>query len=279
MKGLAPSTAVLAFLVAIPAAAAGPSFLFGTEDLPELPDTSGDVQYDPLFVDARDRNYLDVLAAWFEYDNTSDEFRIAIKNADLTHWSFPDWDGGCNIRGNVTVDETILGELVVGVTKYGDDPDFHSYITFEPTNTDRQTIIEGNGSLEHTLGIESTKPGYFRFTVSRSSLLQLGDAIQDFRGRCGEYFTPHLGVDAPIIMNEDLAASSAVYSFTNQRRIAGPDGEPDVFATATTEAAPLMTADDATDTPTPGAFLAAAALGIAAILGLGAGVAASRRKP
>src|SRR5688572_25995075 len=67
---------VVAFVPSVATA----QILFGTEDLPELPDDADDVYYMPTSSQTGD--YLDLTAAWFEYENATDSIVLTIRTAN-----------------------------------------------------------------------------------------------------------------------------------------------------------------------------------------------------
>ncbi|HEX9815862.1 MAG TPA: hypothetical protein VGB18_02685 [Candidatus Thermoplasmatota archaeon] len=102
---------VLAAAAGLPLASA--QILLGTEDLPELPDAKGDVQYSPLYPGPQNLDYLDLNAGWFAYDNVTDHISVTMKTASATRLAnaASTSEVRCAIEGDITRDNETLGLL------------------------------------------------------------------------------------------------------------------------------------------------------------------------
>lgn len=259
---------VAATLICAPTASAR-GLLFGTEDIPELPDASDDVAYDPLYVGEQNHAYVDLLASWFSYDNDTDRIEVTIKTASGDVDEFADtWDVSCAVYGAVVTDGQSAGNVWFAWSKWYDEPDLRSFVFFD---TDTQSgavgVSSGLRQIDHTFEAESGKPGYFRFFVPREPLLLLGDELRDPQGHCDETFSTRGPVMTTLMENRDEAHSSAAYSFAEHRRTRSPDGLADPIEKLPTQPTETATTpSDETSTPGLGVVSLLAALGAFVLL-------------
>ncbi len=243
--------AVVSLILLAPAASAQ-ALLLGTEEIPELPDASDDVTYDPLYVGDRNHGYVDLLASWFSYDNDTDRIEVTVKSASGDVDEFADnWDVSCAVYGAVVTDGQSAGNVWFTWRKSYDEPEIGSSVFFD-TNPENQAVgvAPGFRHLDHTFEAEPGKPGYFRFFVPREALLLFGDELRHPQGYCGETFTIRGPAMTTVMENRDEAQSSAAYSFAEHRRTRSPDGVDDPIEKLPTdpvEAAP--TSDRKASTP------------------------------
>ena len=270
-----PIIPAVAILLAIPTVAADP-LLLGTEDLPELPDSVNDVAYDPLYTGPKDHGYVDLVAAWFSYDGAKDEITFNLKVADASplEAGLSGWFPGCQVVGDLASDDGPKGAMRFYWSQDFDEKRF-SLVEFDPDpNSSPVTpVSERARSLEHTFIVELEEPGYFRFVLARSTLLQIADRFHEPRAACVEYYSPHaegtpIGpAGSPIYTNRDDAESESVYSFAEQRRLNAPDGtlEEPMLASSTTSPTTDETTPADNGSDTAGFGLVAAVVVLAAL--------------
>lgn len=226
--------------------------LFGDEEVPELPDGVDDVAYDPLYVGDMNHAYIDFAAAWFAYDEMTDEIEFTMKTASGNLAAAPDgWNVICGAGGNVTAGGETMGELRYIWSIDSNESEPHGFVTFRSTQQQAVGVGEGNPGVKSTFSADLQDAGYFRFRVARSALLILGDGIETPNASCAEYFELRTPVSrGPLMANRDFAESEAAYSFTEHRRVRAPDGAVDPIERLPTDA-PTAPASSQSETSTP----------------------------
>lgn len=215
-----------AALLLAPSAGGYGAWMVGTEDLPELPDTEGDVDVAPGYLGPTE--FADLTAAWFEYDEATDRVMATIRVAsgERLEEAPAGHKVGCSFRGNVTADGKVVGVLVYVWTQAQDQSSLDHQVRWtEPTSA-----ASGSGLfLPHDFAAEPETPGYFRFWVERSNLTALGDQIENPSGACLVFVDPcqtdGISCFGGINRVSDDAASQASYSFRDLRQSRGPQGE------------------------------------------------------
>jgi hypothetical protein len=245
----------------------GQQVLFGSELLPELSDKSDDVEYSPAYTGTRDLDYLDLNAAWFSYDNATDEISLTLRNAGAEGLESASLTTQvqCSLVAEIVKDNETQGELRFEWTRHVNsdvlDSDLWWVQEAGPETTTRKAVPHGfNATLE--------TPAYFTFTNTKFELTRFGDQAEKPRAACVESVNPPdppgglrlRGTGYPVASDE--AASSAAYSFVDTRRVRSPDGVLDPiekFERAPTAAAENVEEPSPQDTPgfTPTAFAVA----------------------
>lgn len=234
-------TVAWAALVFLAPTGVAQGLLLGNEEFPELP-PSGPPQYAPTYGGARDHDYLRLLAGWFAYDNSTDVVVWTLKVEDGSGYQNPppDYYIGCAASGNITVDEERFGTLHLSWTR-SPGRDGSSGVRF--------TYAEGNmggtgqtfeDRIPHGFRGSFDAPAYFEYRINRSDLLRYGTQIQDFAGRCSEFYEPHPYAILLSRFTQNFAESEsdAAYSFEELRRVRGPDGRWDPIEEYEQTAAP-----------------------------------------
>lgn len=256
-------------LAAAPSGLSQSGWVLGTEDLPELPDAADDVEYDPLYLGSRHHAYIDLVAAWFTHDNSTDRVTLHLKVADARalESDLSGWWPSCRVAGTLTHDGGVLATLSYSWYQYPNGTRVHG-VTYDPGDSAPAWGSMQSRSLEHGFTADLGRPGYFRFDVDRLVLLQVGDAFEDPDGLCRELYAPHAGNGgigpglAPIYQNTDEARSEAAYSFAELRRTRSPDGVYDPIERLPAEGA-ATESPPAEDSRTLGFGAAAAAMALA----------------
>ena len=253
------SLVLLASLLMLPSGVAQRGWILGTEEIPELPDASGDVEYDPLYTGAKDHAYIDMLAAWFSYENQTDKITATIKTANGQQLASAPagWEVSCRFSGNVSAEGAVQGALSFRWVKPYNASDLRTSVSWDPTPN--QTVVSqgGNRQLRHDFSADFSQPGYFRFSTDRLQLLQLGDSFDAPTGGCFEFYALRAGVYTGVMSNSDPANSKAAYSFVELRRTKSPEGIFDPIERLPTEdAEPTPTSSDVGGSPAPGFLLA-----------------------
>lgn len=231
----------------VPSAAAHP--FDGTEDSPELTDPEGDIAYGSLYTGGRDHDYIDLTASWFSYDAASDTVHFTMKLLDTSGLDpLPtDWSVTCTLYSDLYAGDEARGRLFQRWT-VRIDPGAAPTLYSEVLHVQHpEGASETPRPIPHDFEMIYDEPGYAIFSYSRSGLLQLADGAEGFEDGCGEQFRP--GGLPTSVVNSDGASSDGAYSWLDLRRLKTPEGEPDPFASLTTEAAASMSPDDQADTP------------------------------
>jgi hypothetical protein len=267
---IGPTLLVATFL--LPTIAAQP-LLLGTEELPELP-ASGPPQYATTYTGPKDHDYLQILAGWFAFDDAADEITWTLKVPDGKAYASPpeDYLLRCLVEANITRGEERVGFLSIDWVHNGDRAD--SRVTFS-----RAQGVSGGPTqytsedVAHRFDARLGSPAYLEYRILRPDLLAFGDEIRDFVGHCEEFYYPleYAALAADATTNSAASKSDAVYSFTELRRVRGPDGNLDPIEeferTATPEANPTTETSGAEQrTPAFVAMIAATALAVAAVI-------------
>lgn len=272
MRGL---VLVAILIVGLPVASGQSGLILGTEDLPELP-PSGPPSYATTYTGARDHDYLEILAGWFSYDAERDEIVWTLKTADGEAYRSPplDWRIGCGAGGNVTVGADVQGKLRFGWSQPPGQTGTSS-VTFRYARGN----MAGTGEtfqdpIVHRFTSVFETPAYFEFRVNRTDLLRYGDAVESFEGNCSESYMPseYAFLASEFTTNSADSSSDAIYSFSELRRVQGPDGMLDPIEKFERTNQPVAPAT--TTTVSEGGTPSAGALGAVLGVALAAGVAA-----
>jgi hypothetical protein len=231
------------FVVVLFAAAAIPlaGGVTGTEANPELVDPAGDVNYDIPPDEPHD--YMDILAAWFEYDGSSDRVSTIVKVADVEALNPPptDWK--------------LTFAMYVGIDLDGEDQGNVAY-TWESDpatgNIQAEVFVQRQvGGEDVPISHVFTGPdeGTIRFSVGRQALLDFGDAFVD---QAIVYEESYLvgSVNPGNVKNSDRASGDGIFNLFEL----APTGSPPVDELDQPEG---NGTDEATDepresTPAPG---------------------------
>ena len=220
----------------------------GTEDLPELPDGVDDVSYQtPPFGDPSQR-FLDIIAAWWEYDDATDGLTFTAKLREASDVeSLPrGWYVRWLFEGTMTRD--------------GEQVGFFGFDTVrQPDGTLTSQVYSGNVTRIRTNDIDDHwKPIAHTFEP----------AWEDPQAQSTSILNPGATALCPCgPANTDDAASKALYSFTALHQLRAPDGALDPverFETETPAASHPST--DADDTATLPFVVVAACLATLALL-------------
>ncbi|HEX9816271.1 MAG TPA: hypothetical protein VGB18_04770 [Candidatus Thermoplasmatota archaeon] len=222
--------ALLAATLLFPMAASQSGWILGTEELPELP-AAGPVTYGPLYGGPQDHEYLRILAGWFGYENVTDTVVWNLKITDATKITRvrSDWSVSCVMRGNLTTDGAIVGNLAYAWGQRPNGSTSHG-VRYSPGDSSAVSESVQARELPHEFLIRIEAPGYLRFDVNRTTLLQLGDQLQDPAGYCWELYAPFYDQTALTGQYNYARADSfshAAYSFRELRRVRAPDGQLD----------------------------------------------------
>ncbi len=254
MNRAAFSLPIIVVLLA-PASAAEP--VLGTEDLPELSDPAGNIGYSPAYIGPKDHDYLDVLAAWYDLNETGDGLVLKFKVADATRIGTPEpeWTPWCDFTANVTDDPSTViygihveeNGTVSGSVSHGENGQW----------TDRGYVqaIGAADPLESNFAAELTKPGYFRFTVALREYLKMSTGVHEFFALCGEQYQPTQTFGSIPIYNSNIATEEGEYVFPLPSGGADTGGEDE----------PQLTGSEAPST-SPSVQTGASALGLAAVI-------------
>lgn len=218
---------VAGMLIVLPAAAGGPGLIFGSEELPELPDPADDVRYGPTYTGEQNHTYLDLQAAWFNYSAQSDEVILTMKTGNATSLLSPppSYTIACTVNGTVAGNE-----LRIEWRRWANQSTLRSQVMFV-TKTGAGATID-NRLLKHEFEAELGDPGYFRFAIPRLDLLNLGERFEAPRGLCREYFDVTYGPTSFSAgfpgqpTNTDAAEANSVFSFREGKRLPGPGDPP-----------------------------------------------------
>lgn len=217
------AAALVAFAMLVPVASGAPA-IWGTEEHPELADPADNVQYSPLHTGG-EREHVDLLAGWLEYDAVNDTLNATLKLKSLEHVNEStddNWFVLYGFRGNVTHGGEVKGELRFGMLRS------HSSGEWSPS-VDLNTE-SGEVDVPFTFQRHDGTPGYFRWYVPMGYLQNWGDQMETFHaGATEEKFV------RPLI-------SSGVINYN----LAQADG---AFVWKDLEPAPVNTTDDELLTP------------------------------
>jgi PGF-CTERM protein len=249
-----------------PVAAAG----VGTEDLPELSDRVGDVEYSPLYNGPKNHDYLDVVAAWFDHDPAADNITLHVKvpSAENLTASQSQWAVSFLAQAHLTLENETKGEVRFS---------FNSLPRSTGKAEDSWVAYTRSGGsepkmLRSSFQVERGTPGYYRWSLGRSQLMDLGTDLKNLGVDSNEFLAP--GGFPTAVNNGDSATSSSDYSMVELRRIAGPDGAPDDLASLNSRLPPVSTS--ATTEPSKGSPGIGIVVSVAAI---GAALMLARRRP
>lgn len=222
----APAAGLLAVVVLLPVTSAAPVF-WGTEQQPELTDPPGNVQYSPLYTGPRDRDHIDLLAAWFEYDAFNDTLVSTLKVSSLEGANESTQDGWFvlyNFRGNVTVDDEIKAELSHALYRNHQSAEWRPEVNLETPG--------GQLDVPFTFDRVDGTPGYFRWTIPMDFLQNWGEQITNFHASGAE---------------EQFVGSSFISTGVLNRNPADAQGS---FVWKDLEPLPGRSTDEASLTPT-----------------------------
>ncbi len=174
----------------------------GTESAPEITDDAGDVMYDERYVGPRDHDYLDVLAAWTEYDDRSDQLIFIVKVGDLRALEHPDpdWEARCTFGGDTIRDGTRVGSLSV-YTQVMRAGALESFVELQDSAESGPPT-----RIPHEFTPQFDAPGYLRFGIARTAFLEFGTALANIGLRCSELYYPGRAVapaSASLSFNQD----------------------------------------------------------------------------
>lgn len=192
----------------------------GTEAEPELRDDENDVQYGATYLGPRDRGFIDISVAWFDYAPLTDQVQFNLRVPDARSLqnspAEPDWR--CITASNLTGADTRTGRLSIQwIKNFGSD-----------TVTSSVLFSRGQGAgteparVDHRFSFIPETPGYFEWSIDRNTLLNLGDTVSDLAIRCTE--SEYVGNLPTGTRNLDEARSTQVYNVGNLER---PEGPPD----------------------------------------------------
>lgn len=191
---------------AVPSVEAGP--FVGDEADPELADAAGDVSYSPANVGPQDHHYVDLLAAWIQYNGTRDTVAVSIKLQDTKPLERPpaNWGISCNFWAAAVLGETPNGEFQFNWTTLGHTDRVSSQATWweetEGTQGGSHRVIP------HSFLVNYSTPGTVVFELERVRLLQWADTVRGFRADCVETFSPTPTSPPTVIVNGDNAVST-----------------------------------------------------------------------
>jgi hypothetical protein len=263
---------ILLVLVSLLFAPLASAASYGTEAQPELVDVTGDVSYHDMHVGAQDHDWLDLMSAWFEYDNATDTLVTTIKVQDAEALSSPpsDWLIYCYVRGDVVADDEVKGQLTFRYVQPSGQQEHESRVEFESDPGKTVQGFDANEQLRHEYELKATAPGYHVFRTDRALMQQLADRIEGLEAWCLDEYMP--AANFGVYANGDNVESQAEYSFTELRPVRAPDGTelpPDVEPEGT----------NASESPEPGSSSPAATVPLLlACVALGLGLAAVRAR-
>lgn len=214
----------------IPLASAEAPLVLGTEDLPELPDAAGDVTYSPAYLGGN-ASYLDLTAAWWDFDNATDEVRFTFRmtSTERLAMSPSGLEASCLVTANITAEEKMVGYIQYIWTQPANHSDLETYVLY--TEWDGVSATTGGeiAWIQHKFTSELGTPAYLSLAVDRAEYLSRGDAVEKPFAECRETIEPmplrpesqRQGVD----LASDRATSEAAYSFQELRRQRDPSGQ------------------------------------------------------
>ena len=255
---------LLLVLTTTPAVASPPPAL-GTADRPELSDQTGDVGYDPKYTGPRDRDFLDIDAAWIDYVETDDRFRITLRVVDGEGWTRIPTNSqvSCFATATSIVDGTEEGSLSVYANR------FERTDEFEPSAARTRSGGQTEFATDLTFSMDMNRPGLMVWTIPRDWALWVGDSLSHWEAYCAEYdwtIPPTgAGISSPLYMNTDRGDAVADYSLVDAKP-AAPEPMVDESVPISSQSSSPGFSDR---TPTIGLLLS--------IVGMGLGVIASRR--
>ncbi len=239
------SALLASLLLAVPVSVADPITTTGSEEMPELSDASGDVDYEDHYTGPQDHDYLDILASWIEYDNRTDQVAFHLKVADASLLQDPPdgWYISCSVEGTMTTSEGPTGSLSYGWYRDANGTS-NTYVHFRPPDSSPATNFGGQ-ELAHAYNETLSEPGYFGFQVDRNDVLQFGNALNNPHATCQEIYAPWQMSPGltKLYWNRDDGESTASYSFAALQPASVEDDE-DPFA-GTSPRAPTTTPGDA----------------------------------
>lgn len=197
--------AVVCVLVALAPAAWADAPRVGTEANPELSDPAGNVSYSPLYQGPRDRDHLDLLSAWLEYDAVGDRLNLTVKVASLVDvdGKSQGWLETYSFQGNVSDANEDVGRLVFAYGKDASSDEWESDVVL--------LLWDRALDLERSFAAGRDAPGYLRWSTPLEPLRKFGVQIGDFFAVAGEdQFVA--GQDVGIV-NYNRARASTVYEY------------------------------------------------------------------
>lgn len=238
------SVLIAFLLVAVPASAADPIITTGSEEQPELSDASGDVEYEDHYTGPQDHDYLDILAAWIDYDNQTDRVAFHLKVADASLLEDPPtgWSIGCNVKGTMTTSDGPTGTITYGWYRDANGTSY-TIFRFEPPDSAPSTNFQSQ-DIPHAYQERLAEPGYFNFSAEREVVAQFGNAFSNPHATCQERNALSSASQlTSLYWNRDDGESTASYSFAALQP-ASVDNDEDPFA-GTSPGAPTTTPGDA----------------------------------
>lgn len=218
---------IAGLLLLVPSAASLSGLIFGTEELPELPDAEGDVGVQPGYTGPSD--FLDLTAAWFEHVEKTDEilFTLRVNSTERLGEAPLGFKVGCYIDGEVTRDGFAVGNLSFGWRQHETRSTMNHWVIWTEASS---ALTVGGFFLPYEFILESGTPGYFRFSIPRHEITKLGDDFVNPVGGCNGFIDPGGPSSAPnnfagITLAYDDAASQAIYSFRDLRQSRTAAGE------------------------------------------------------
>lgn len=251
-----PLRALPPVIVALPAALSllipVATATMGTEELPELTDAEGDVDYDDLHVGPRESKHLDVLSAWFWHDPAGDRIHFTFKVASVENFLSPprNYRYECTFRA-LAESPGGPGALFFGLHNSGGDP-MRSVVAY--SRESRSSYDAVSPRLQHELTMRQESHGYVDYAIDRQRVLNFAEELRDLKADCYEDYQP-----GPVTLytNADASSSKGAYSVAELRRERGPDGQPDAIEQFSRT--PPATSESATDgsgsTPAPSILL------------------------
>lgn len=219
-------------LAAVAAAASDPTDTTGTEEMPELSDASGDVAYEDHYTGPQDHDYLDILAAWIEYDNQTDQvaFHLKVSDASLLQDPPDGWSISCAVEGTMTNADGPTGTITYGWAHRTNGTSY-TVLRFEPPDSAPAVNLRPQ-DISHIYEKELDEPGYFRFWAQREAVIQFGNAFNNPHATCQEtYPLSDASQLSKLYWNRDDGESTASYAFAALEPAAAAD-EQDPFASA-----------------------------------------------
>lgn len=269
---------ILAVGIVFVAPASGSSVLLAGEDrAPErvLEDECCNVKYDQLHTGTQDHDYLDFLAAWLDYHNSTDRLTLTVNVSDATRLENPSHDFlvGCLVNADTWVDDVQTGSVtwdwVLNPLLGGGVQWLHS-ASWQAEDDASAQFEQRNISLAHEFTANLETPGTFSWVIDRAPVAQRADEFRVFSALCYEWYRPGGQPPLPVFYrplyeNRNDAVASTEYRLPQPARVEGFDED----EASPSPIEPTQRSREAT--PSPGAWLA--------ILGLLIGVIGATALP
>lgn len=199
----------------------------GSEEDPEVTNPSGNVKYDPTYTGPHNRHHIDLLAAWWDYNATTDRIIFHWKTVDNSLLADPPTDTamGCLTGWHLMGAEAWQGNLTLSYGKERGETNFtgHAYI-------DRKNYTLGTGVRDTIITVGSrfeiafAAPGYATVAVNRSQVFLYGERVQAPWVVCWESSCIQNPVNCPgRWSNGDFTSRGRGFSFVGLKPIDQPD--------------------------------------------------------